>query len=190
MYFLMSGCITYISAVGGDDVNSQGAVLHVALQVDHGSLSPCHGYVVQLSCEEGRSTTSRSVSNQSPHIGPVTVLSKCILSSSFPLGKSRYIGDGISLSKTNTLFLSPIQTFRSVIVLQGGCICKVFKQGPWPYQDLAQARVYTPLYFNDFICLASLIIQVGSYSLFPTVMGLANLSSSTSGPSSTPELSN
>lgn len=44
---------THIAAVGVDDADTQGTVLHVALEVEHGALSSCHGHV-QLSCEEER----------------------------------------------------------------------------------------------------------------------------------------
>lgn len=36
------------------DADSQRAVLHVALQVEHGALGPRHGHAAQRSCEERR----------------------------------------------------------------------------------------------------------------------------------------
>lgn len=44
---------THTSAVGVDDVDSQRAVLHVALEVQHGALTRRHrSHVAQLSCEK------------------------------------------------------------------------------------------------------------------------------------------
>lgn len=45
---------THTSTVGVDDADSQRAVLHVALQVEHGALTRRHGHAAQLSCEKGR----------------------------------------------------------------------------------------------------------------------------------------
>lgn len=43
---------THTSAVGVDDADAQRAVLHVALEVEHGALTRCHRHVAQLSCEK------------------------------------------------------------------------------------------------------------------------------------------
>lgn len=43
---------THTSIVAIYDADSQRAVLHVALEVEHGALSRCHCHVAQLSCKE------------------------------------------------------------------------------------------------------------------------------------------
>lgn len=43
---------TYISTVGVDDTYSQRAVLHIALEVEHGALTCGHSHVVHLSCND------------------------------------------------------------------------------------------------------------------------------------------
>lgn len=43
---------THTSAVRVDDADPQRAVLHVALEVEHGALTRCHSHAAQLSCEK------------------------------------------------------------------------------------------------------------------------------------------
>ena len=45
---------THTSTVGVNDADSQRAVLHVALEVEHGALARRHRHGAQLSCEKGR----------------------------------------------------------------------------------------------------------------------------------------
>ena len=51
-YFSNSAADTHTSTVGVDDADSQRAVLHVALELEHGALSSRHGQAAQLSCEQ------------------------------------------------------------------------------------------------------------------------------------------
>lgn len=46
---------THTSAVAVDDADSERAVLHAALKVEHGTLTCRHCHVAQLSCEKEQS---------------------------------------------------------------------------------------------------------------------------------------
>lgn len=54
LFFSCNAFKTHTSAVCVDDADSQRAVLHVALEVEHGALTGCHRHVAQLSCEKER----------------------------------------------------------------------------------------------------------------------------------------
>lgn len=51
-FFPCTAVKTHTSTVGVYDADSQRAVLHVALEVEHRALSRCHCHVAQLSCKK------------------------------------------------------------------------------------------------------------------------------------------
>ena len=61
---------TYASAV---DVDAQRAVLHVAVQVDEGSLATGHGHAGELSCGGNTSRSPSSLALSSPGLAQVAL---------------------------------------------------------------------------------------------------------------------
>lgn len=58
---------THTSTVGVNDADSQRAVLHVALEVEHGALARRHRHVAQLSCEKRRPDVVKGRCTETPY---------------------------------------------------------------------------------------------------------------------------